>query len=63
MSDYSEVLVKTYFIKMRDRRGPVSFASKDRTDGLRVIFKTGVVDELGLKMVVCGVENSTSVGT
>jgi hypothetical protein len=48
ISDYSEVLLKTYFIKMRDRRGPVSFANKDRTDGLSgAMIKTSSADEFG----------------
>jgi hypothetical protein len=48
MSDYSEGLFKTYFIKIRARRGPVSFANKDRTNGLSAMFKTGSADEFGL---------------
>jgi hypothetical protein len=36
-------------MRMRARPGPMSFAKKDRTAGLKVIFKTGVVVEFDSK--------------
>lgn len=46
MIDYGELIAKTYFTRMRARREPVTFANKDRMDGLKVMFKTGVVGDL-----------------